>query len=130
MKVQLVILVLATVLGSTAMASTSKICFGSTKGDDSIKGTILGLEVTTEQVTIKPIKGDNEEEATYPAYNTSVHGRDGKLYLEYKGYDDGEYQTVLMVDQELLHNGTTGLLQFRARGEGFFNSVYFCRDAK
>jgi hypothetical protein len=33
-----------------------------------------------------------------------------------------------MIDQELLKTGTSGLIQIRARGEGYFNAVYVCKD--
>jgi hypothetical protein len=126
MKTLLTLLV-ATTVTSSAMAS-SKVCFGSTKSEDT-KGAVLKVEVREQTVSIKAIKGNYDYDSTYPAYNTSVHGRDGKTYLEYKG-ENSDYQDVIMVDEALLQEGTTGLLQIRARGEGFFNSVFVCRDAK
>ncbi len=118
--------VAVTVLASNAMAS-SKVCFGSTKSDDT-KGIVISAEISAKEVTLKSIKGDGYE-GTFPAYNSTVNGRDGKIYLEYEGANS-DYQDVVMVDQTLLKKGTTGLLQIRARGEGFFNSVYFCKAAQ
>ena len=119
-------IILASVLGSlSASASSSKICFGSTKNDDT-KGLVLTMKVTAKEVTLKPVKGETYD-GTYQAYGTKVKGRDKKTYLEYKG-ENSDYQDVIMVDQALLKEGTTGLLQIRARGEGFFNSVFVCKD--
>ena len=127
MKKHLIIIsVSVMVLGSTAMASSSKICFGSTKSDDT-KGIVLSAEISHEEITLKTVKGDSYN-GTYPTYKSSVKGRDGKIYLEYKG-ENSDYQDVIMVDQALLQDSTTGLLQIRARGEGFFNSVFVCKDA-
>ena len=122
------ILVLSFALGSTAMAATNKICYGSTKSDDT-KGVILSAVIDAGTVTLKTLSNDEFYEGSFPSYNSKVKGRDGKVYLEYKG-GNLEYQDVIMVDEALLKNGTTGLLQIRARGEGFFNSVFVCKDAK
>jgi len=113
------------VLGSIVMAASNKVCFGSTKNDDT-RGIVLSVEVSTKDITIKTLKG-NSYNGTYPSYNTTTHGRDGKTYLEYKG-EKNDYQDVIMVDEALLNDSTTGLLQIRARGEGFFNSVFVCKD--
>ena len=121
----IIVLIFAMVLGSTAMASTSKICFGSTKSEDT-KGLVFSAKIDAKTITFKAIKGETYD-GTYPAYKTSTHGRDGKTYLEYKG-EDNDYQDVIMVDEALLNDSTTGLIQFRARGEGFFNSVFVCKD--
>lgn len=120
------LLVLA--LGPTAMATSNKVCFGSTKNYET-KGVIILAQIDRQQITLKTIKGEFYSAGrTYPAYNSSSKGRDGKVYLHYKGeYTD--YQERIMVDQDLLNSSTTGLLQIRARGEGFFNSVFVCRDA-
>jgi len=127
MKKQIIISVLGMILTSTAMASSSKVCFGSTKNDET-KGIVLSAEIGRKEITIKTLKGESYN-GTYPSYKSSVQGRDGKTYLEYKG-EDSDYQDVIMVDQALLQDSTTGLLQIRARGEGFFNSVFVCKDAK
>lgn len=85
--------------------------------------------ITKEKVTLKTLKegSDFQYNGTYPSYHTTTNGRDGKVYLEYKG-ENSDYQDVIMIDRELLKAGTKGLLQIRARGEGFFNSVFVCRD--
>ena len=114
-----------TVLTSTAFAASHKICFGSTKSDET-RGVVLSLSFDTQNVSLKTLKGDYSQ-GTYPAYHTSVKGRDGKTYLEYKG-ENSDYQDVIMIDSELLKPATSGLLQVRARGEGFFNAVFVCRD--
>ncbi len=62
-------------------------------------------------------------------YGTSTKGRDGKIYLNYKG-EFTDYQDEILVDQELLKQGTTGLLQIRARGEVFFNNAFVCKDSQ
>jgi len=121
----IIVLTFAMVLGSTAMAASNKVCFGSTKNEDT-KGIILGVEISAKNITIKTLKGDSYN-GTYPSYKTTTHGRDGKTYLEYKG-EVNDYQDVIMVDEALLKDSTTGLLQIRARGEGFFNSVFVCKD--
>jgi hypothetical protein len=48
--------------------------------------------------------------------------------LQYKG-EQSDYQDIILVEQSLLQAGTTGSLQIRARGEGFFNSAFICRDS-
>jgi hypothetical protein len=88
----------------------------------------MTAQINKDKITIKTIKGEGYT-GIYPANNSTVKGRDGKVYLQYKG-EHGDYQDVIMVDKALLENSTTGLLQIRARGEGFFNSVYVCRDAR
>lgn len=118
--------VLSLLLGSSAMAASRKVCFGSTKDDDT-KGVVLKVEITKNEIKIKTVKGDLDYKDTYPTFNSSVRGRDGKTYLEYEG-ESTDYQVVILVDQMLLNNNTTGLLQFRARGEGFFNEVFVCKD--
>ena len=109
---------------SNAFAS-SKICYGSTQSQDT-KGLVITAEISTKTITLKTIKGDSYN-GTYPTYNSIVRGRDGKIYLEYQG-ENSDYQDVILVDQDLLSDYSTGLLQIRARGEGFFNSVFVCRD--
>ncbi len=128
-------LLLAMILSSTAFAASNKVCFGSTKDDDT-KGVILSAKIGTRAIYLKTIKTGNGQVfgdeyyggGTYPTYNQKVQGRDGKTYLSYKG-EDTDYQDVIMVDQVLLKARTTGLLQIRARGEGFFNHVFVCKDA-
>lgn len=123
-------------LGSKAIASSNKICFGSTKSEET-KGVVILATIDNQKVllnTTKTIYGqafgnDYYGGKTYPSRNSTVKGRDGKLYLEYNG-ENSDYQDIIMVDSELLKNGTTGLLQIRARGEGFFNSVFVCKDSK
>jgi hypothetical protein len=114
-------------LSSNVFASTSKICFGSTK-DDTTKGVVLQVDVNKKEITVKTIKGGFDHNDTYPTYGTVVNGRDGQVYREYQG-DSSDYQEVVMADQELFKKGTSGLLQFRARGEGFFNAVFVCKDS-
>lgn len=126
MKNYLIITILGMAIGSTAMASSSKICYGSTKNMDT-KGVILSVEIEKDQVTFKAVKG-NGYEGTYPSLKKSAAGRDGKTYLKYKG-ENGDGQDIIMVDEALLESGTTGLIQIRSQGEGFFNSVYVCKDA-
>jgi hypothetical protein len=126
MKITFALTILALSLSSSAFAS-SKICYGSTKSDDT-KGLILNAEISRKSVAIKPVKGETYD-GTYETYGTKVNGRDGKTYLEYKG-ENSDYQDVIMIDSELLKEGTTGLLQIRARGEGFFNSVFVCKDSE
>lgn len=121
----LLILSLMTLTLSNGAFASSKICFGSTKSDDT-KGLVITAEINQQNITIKTIKGDSYN-GTYPTYNSIVRGRDGKIYLEYKG-ENTDYQDVIMVDQDLLSDYSTGLLQIRARGEGFFNSVFVCKD--
>ncbi len=126
---------LALFISSSALAS-SKVCFGSTKNDET-KGVVISAEISTQAVTIKGVKNSQRtigqgtigDGGTYPAYNTKVKGRDGKTYLEYQGEDLDE-QNIILVDENLLQNSTSGLLQIRARGEGFFNSVFVCKDAR
>jgi hypothetical protein len=125
---------LTSILGTTVFASTEKVCFGSKQNDDT-KGVVLKISVDSKNIHIKTAKTGNGQmfneeyykDHSYPAYNSSVKSRDGKIYLEYKG-ENTDYQDVIMVDKELLKKATSGLLQFRARGEGFFNSVFVCRD--
>ncbi|MBY0471127.1 hypothetical protein K2X30_08175 [bacterium] len=124
-KIGLAMLVSAGLV-SNAMAS-DKVCFGS-KNNDETRGAIIKVEISKKEVSIRVVKWENDYyNGTFPAYNSTVKGRDGKTYMEYKGAST-DYQEVILVDQELLKTGTTGLLQFRARGEGFFNSVFVCRD--
>ena len=122
-----ILLLFFVTLGSNAMAS-SKVCFGSTKGDDT-KGVVIHAEISQDEVTIKAVKGEVTE-GTFPTYGTTVEGRDGKTYLKYKGSNDSDYQDVIMIDEALLDDSTSGLLQIRARGEGFFNRVFVCKDAR
>lgn len=127
---------LLVLLASTSsFGASNKVCFGSTKNDDT-KGVVLSAKIEQKQIYLKTIKTGNGQSfgpeyyggGTYPSYNSKVSGRDGKVYLEYKG-ENSDYQDVIMVDSELLKQGTTGLLQIRARGEGFFNSVFVCKDS-
>ena len=111
--------------GSNALASY-KICYGSTKSQET-KGLVMLARIDSQKISLKTIKGDYVN-GTYPADHSSIAGRDGKTYLQYKGENDFEYQNFVLVDKNLLHASTTGLLQIRARGEGFFNAVFVCRD--
>ena len=126
MKFFFAISMLTVTLGSNALAS-SKVCFGSTKNDDT-KGVVMTAEISGQEITLKTVKGDFYN-GTYPISNSTIHGRDGETYLEYQG-ESSDYQDDIMVDQNLLQGSTTGLLQVRARGEGFFNSVFICKDAQ
>lgn len=107
--------------------ASSKICFGSTK-DDSTKDVVMTAEISTTEITLKTIKGDFYYNSTYPSYNSLFTARNGKVYLTFEG-ENSDYQDTIMVDQVLLNDSTEGLIQIRARGEGFFNSVFFCKDA-
>lgn len=127
MKTSLSVALLALALGTNAVAS-SKICFGSTK-DETTKGVVMTAEINESEISFKTIKGDYDYTGTYPTRNSTVNGRDGKTYLNYEGRD-GEYQDIVMVDSTLLEAGTTGLIQIRARGEGFFNFAFVCKDAQ
>lgn len=126
MKMFFAISILTVTLGSNALAS-SKVCFGSTKNEET-KGLVMTAEITEGQIILKTVKGDFYN-GTYSAANSTINGRDGETYLEYNG-EDSDYQDDIMVDQNLLQDSTTGLLQIRARGEGFFNSVFVCKDAR
>jgi hypothetical protein len=119
------LLLLTLVTTTAAMAGTTKVCFGSKESEDT-RGIILSIKVNKKEITIKTIKGDSYN-GTYSAYNTSVQAHNGKTYLEYKG-EYVDQQDVIMVDQDLLQKETSGLLQIRSRGEGYFNAVYFCKD--
>jgi hypothetical protein len=119
-------LVLAALLGTNAMAS-NKTCYGSTKSDDT-KGLVMSADIEANSIVLKPIKGETYN-GTYPRFAQNVKGRDGVTYLQYTG-EDTDQQDYIMVDQALLSHGTTGLLQIRSRGEGYFNSVFVCRDSK
>jgi hypothetical protein len=132
MKRVLILGVLMTLSLSSGALASSKICFGSTKNDDT-KSVVLSAKIDAQKIFLKTVKaggtfGDGYYNgATYPALHTSVHARDGKTYLQYNG-EDSDYQDTIMVDETLLKEGTTGLLQIRARGEGFFNFVFVCKD--
>lgn len=126
MKTMIIFTTLAALSVSTAALASSKICFGSTK-DNTTKGLVMTAEIDSQKVTLKTIKGQFYQ-GTYPALAKSINGKDGKTYLTYKVDDSGDYEEVILIDQALLTNGTTGLLQVRGRGEGFENSVFVCRD--
>jgi hypothetical protein len=114
---------------SAAFAASNKVCFGSTKDPDT-KGVIMLAKLSPKAIVLKTIKGlDFDYNGTFHVYpNTVVKGRDGKTYLQYDGRR-GDYQEVILVNKDLLKTGTMGLLQIRARGEGFFNSVFVCKDS-
>ena len=120
------ILTLASLLSASAYGSSMKICFGSTKSDDT-KGVVITAEINYHEIKIQTIKGELGYNGAYNALNGAVRGRDGQTYLTYNG-ERTDYQDVILVDQELLRSVTTGLIQIRARGEGFFNLVFKCRD--
>lgn len=116
---------------SFAFAASNKVCFGSTK-DHASQGLVMLASISQENVSLKTIKENNFQDAyngVFPSYSRSVAGKDGHSYLTYKG-QDSDYQDVILVDSALLSDGGTGLLQIRGRGEGFSNTVYFCKDAK
>ena len=112
---------------SAGAFASSKVCFGSTNNPDT-RGVVMTAQITKNEITLKTIKGDPYD-GTYETYSSTSKGRDGKVYLHYKGMMT-DYQDVILVDEALLQKGTSGLLQIRARGEGFFNSVYFCKDGR
>jgi hypothetical protein len=126
MKTMIVLAALAALSASSVAFASSKICFGSTKNDET-KGLVMIAEIDSQKVMLKTIKGQFYQ-GTYPALAKSINGKDGKTYLTYKGDDGGDYEEVILIDQALLTNGTTGLLQVRGRGEGFVNSVFVCKD--
>jgi hypothetical protein len=119
----LVLLSLAITLIPSAHAASEKICFGS--GD--ARGERFVLSLTEKKATISnTVNGQNAEDGTYKA-NGRVVGRDGKNYLSYN-FSDIEGPSDLLVDEELLHPGTKGVVKIRWRGEGFAQSTYFCRE--
>jgi hypothetical protein len=117
-----------TIFASNNVLASSKICFWSANNNET-KGAILNVETSDAALSIRNIKGDFDYEGVFIGYNSTVNGRDGHVYYEFKGRNS-DYQDVIMLDEALFNDGTTGLLQFRARGEGFFNSVFVCRDAR
>jgi hypothetical protein len=134
LKTATVTALFALVLLPLTASAASKICFGSTISENT-KGAVVSIEFNQAQIVIKTLKGgggetpENGYNGTYPAYGTQTKAFSGKIYIEYKG-EDVDQQDVIMVDSELFKTGTTGLLQIRSRGEGYFNSVYVCKDAK
>lgn len=118
---------IATLVLSAQAFATSKVCFGSTK-DDQTKGVEMTAEVLDSKIVLKTTKGDSYD-GTYPALAGVVHAHTGEEYVQYEG-ESGDQQDIILVDSQLLKVGTQGLLQIRSRGEGFFNSVFFCKDAK
>jgi len=118
------------ILSASSWAGTAatKICFGSRQSEDT-RGVVMTAKITKKSVTLKTIKESSNfsYDGTFPAYGTKVNAKDGHVYLEYEG-DNSDYQDVIMVDENLLTNNTKGLLQIRARGEGFFNHVFVCKD--
>jgi hypothetical protein len=127
MKTSIIVSMFALVLGSNAFA-TSKICYGSTASDNT-KGAIIKVDITDSQIVMKIVKGAGDE-GTFPVMKWVVHGRDGNTYLTYDDPTGDEGGTSVLVDESLLNESTTGLLQLRWRGEGFSNYVYVCRDAQ
>jgi hypothetical protein len=117
---------------TTEAFATSKICFGSKKNDGT-SGVIILANITPLDITMKALKraGEFEEgyDGKFPALQQVIKGRDGKTYVTYNGRET-DYQDIIIVDQSLLQGGTMGLLQIRARGEGYFNSVFLCKDAR
>jgi hypothetical protein len=122
------LLALSLIVGGQTFAASNKVCFGS-RNNDETKGVTMTAKITKKTVTLKTLRegNGNPYNGTYPTYGTTVKGRDGHVYLEYKG-ESSDYQDVIMIDEALLKSGTTGLIQIRARGEGFFNNVFVCRD--
>lgn len=109
-----------------AMAS-SKICFGSSKDEDT-NGVVITAEINKDTISIRTREGEFYN-GTYPSYKSIVKGADGKLYHEYKGANY-YFQEVIMVDELLLHNKSTGLIQFRTKGESGINYSFECHDTR
>ncbi len=120
--------------GATCFASTPKVCFGS-KSNDTTKGVVLSVNIDEKEIYIKTVKDGNGQTfgseyyggKSYPSLSKQIAGKDGKTYKTFKG-EDSDYQDIILVDELLFNSGSSGLIQIRARGEGFFNSSFFCKD--
>ena len=126
MKNALIFSTLFLVLAATHAQAATKVCFGSTKSDDT-KGQVLIADISEDKLIVKSIKGDTQE-GTFDIKNYTIKGRDKVTYMVFDGGRADDCGTEILVNPALLGEGTTGLLQFRCRGEGFFSSVYVCKD--
>jgi hypothetical protein len=114
--------------GSTAMATT-KICFGA-KSDSNTVGAVLEIVLSKKDIHIRNVKGEFYQNGTYEAYGSTSTGKDGKIYLDFRGVAV-DAQDVIMVEDVLFRKGTVGLMKIRARDpETFYQSTWVCRDPK
>ncbi len=111
---------------SGAFAS-EKICF-ATKNSGA-KGDICKISVARNRIKIEPVVGDQFWDGTYQANSSTVKGKDGVTYLNYRAHGE-EGCNQILVDEALLKPGSKGTLKFRCRGEGFGDTKFFCRDSK
>ena len=120
------LLVLFVFTMATSAFAMDKKCFGT--GD--AKGESFLMKLSSLKVVIISDDSQNLEAGTYTRNKSSVvHGRDGVTYLDFDlGVSDGFND--LLVDEDLLKKGTSGLTKVRNRGEGFFNVTYICHDPK
>lgn len=120
------LILIAALFSANAMAA-NKVCFGS-KQDSYTKDMVMVAEITAENVKLTTTKaGEFEYNGTYPNSGETLKGDDGVQYLDFLG-EYVDVQDHILINESLLNSGTTGLLQIRGRGEGFYNYVFVCRD--
>lgn len=127
---KMIAVLFAMLLATTNAMASAKLCIGGAKNQYT-KGFVIRFELDAKQIvwkTLKPTDSEFSFNTTYPAYEKPVHGHDGKIYLTYKG-ESNDYQEIILVDQDLLRGSTSGVIKVRGRGEGFFEDLYFCKDA-
>ena len=115
---------LVLVYSFSASAASNKICFGL----NDAKGNNFVLSLTARSAVVSEATGELNDwlNGNYPR-SGEVQGRDGKTYIDYNlGSNDGAND--LLANKDLLKAGTKGYVKIRNRGEGFFESSYFCRD--
>ncbi|MEQ1876412.1 MAG: hypothetical protein ABL958_07185 [Bdellovibrionia bacterium] len=112
---------------SAFAAPSTKVCFFA-GGDLGEKGDRILATIASTKIKVQNLKGESAWEGVHTRKAKDlIKGKDGKTYLDfYYGGDEG--CNTILVDANLLRNTTTGLIKFRCRGEGFGETVFFCRD--
>lgn len=117
--------VLTATLLSTQVFAATKVCFGL--GDE--KGNNFKIELTEQNANILGGVGNVDWLSGQSPRIRDVRTRNGSTLVVYDlGTNDGTNH--LLVQPQLLQPGTTGYAKMRNRGESYYQSTYFCRDAR
>jgi hypothetical protein len=108
--------------------SSDKICFYAS-GSYGAKGDYFLASVTSSELNVKNVKGENAWDGVYTKKSHNISGKDGKTYLNFDANGDEGCNTIL-VDTALTTSAGSGYIKFICRGEGFNQESFFCKNTK
>jgi hypothetical protein len=111
-----------------ALAKTRKQCFYDSGAPFKSSQSFIA-DISLRQLTVSNDSSNEAWEGTFARWTgNEVNGKDGRYYINFNAHLE-EGCTEILVDQNLLAPRGKGRIKFRCRGEGFQDTVYYCKNA-